>query len=296
MNNNSQLINRLSETIILRLQTGFKPDNDTLHFLKTSYGVNNENELLDFLNDPSLNDGTVYELTVYPDDGLRVEIEKNIPAEGLTSSEIESIHKNLRERLLSITIITGAGIHNADTDNSLFSISNYIKKLNLEQDLQYLGDKADTSACELYFRSRALLRKKKFIPSGDRSFFMKRMIQYGENAAPDIDDILKLIENAVTLLSGKKEKVLDDLAAKKYYFESVLSEAEEYSILLKNWGMELLLMRRIQPPPVSKEEAINSIRTIDRLTSIVYGLIIPPSDMAVQMRINRDEPVTDIFR
>jgi hypothetical protein len=295
MKHNRELIKNITDQIYLRLQTGFKPDNDTLHFLKTSYGVNNENELLDFLNDPSLNDGTIYELTDYPDDGLRVEIEKNIPAEGLTASEIESIHENLRERPLSITIITAAGIHNADTDSSLFSISNYIKKLNLEQNLQYLGNKADSSAGELYFRSRALLRKKKFIPSGDRCIFMKRMIQYSENAAPDIDDILKLIENAVTLLSGNKEKALDDLAAKKYYFESVLSQAEEYSILLKNWGMELLLMRRIQPPPVSKEEAINSIRTIDRLTSIVYGLVIPPSDIAVQMSIDRSQSSADIF-
>jgi len=293
MKPDNQLIDELCRKIRLRLENGFSMDKATLHFMNTSYGVNDAESLLHFLNDRTLNDGTIYELTVYPDDGLRVEIEKIIPAGGL-ASEIESIHDILQERPPSITIITDAGNHIADADSSLFCISNYIKQLNLDHDLLYLGSEADSSSSELYFCSRALLRKKKFIPSGDSGIFMKRMIQYRDKSA-HVVDILKLIENAVNLLSGNKEKVYDDLVAKKYYFESILSQAEEYSILLKNWGMELLLMRRIQPPPVSKDEAINSIRTIDRLTSIVYGLVIPPSDIAVQMSIDSSQSPADIF-
>ncbi len=58
----------------------------------------------------------------------------------------------------------------------------------------------------------------------------------------------------------------------------------------------MLLMKRIQPSPVSAEEAIDSIRTIDRLTSLAYGLIIPPSDIAVHVRLSGDDAVSDIFR
>lgn len=295
MEHHQSSIDRITEQVFSRLQKGFIPDNETLHFLKTSYGVESEKEFHNFLNDKSLNDGTIYELAVYPDDKLRAEIEILIPAEGLTISEIEYIHDTLQKRPPSISIITNTAVHIADQENSVSCITGFIKKLNLNQDLQFLGHEADSSSSELYFKSRALLRKRKFTPSGDRGVFMKRIVQYNDVIAPGVENTLTLMDRSMTLMSGNKEKVLDELAAKKYYFESVLSQAEEYSVLLKTWGMELLLMRKIQPSPVSADEAIESIRTIDRLTSMVYGFIIPPSDIAVQISIDSLKTPSDLF-
>jgi len=289
------LIKQITEIILSRIQSGFIPDKETLHFLKTSYGVEYEKDLHNFLNDESLNDGTVYELTVYPDDELRTDIEKLIPTEGLTPAEIDFIHNTLRERSPSISIITKPAVHYIDSENSLHCIENFIRKLNLDIDLQYLATEEMSSSSELYFRSRALLRKKKFSPSGDRGDFMKRLIQHRGVISPGVEETLTLIDKGVSLLAGNRDKAIDELAAKKYYFESVLSQAEEYSDLLKTWGMELLLMRKVQPSPVSADEAIESIRTIDRLTSLVYGFVIPPSDIAVQISVDSLNPSSDLF-
>ncbi|HPJ43386.1 MAG TPA: hypothetical protein P5120_14675 [Spirochaetota bacterium] len=289
------IIEQITERILARLQRGFKPDSETLHFLKTSYGVNTEKELTGFLNDTGLNDGTIYELIVYPDDYLRAAIEKIISPDGLSPSEIETISINTGTAAPSISIITETFVHTVDPDNYLYCINNFIKKLNLDLNLQYLGSLADATDNELYFGARALLRKKRFLPSGDRGDFMKKIIQHKEVMPSESGDTLMLIDRGASLLSGNKVKALDELAAKKFYFESVLTQDEEYSALLKTWGMEMLLMKRVQPSPISTEDAIDSIRTIDRLTYIVYGFIIPPSDISVQVSIDSSNPPYGLF-
>ncbi|HPR38195.1 MAG TPA: hypothetical protein PLT13_11425 [Spirochaetota bacterium] len=289
------IIEQITERILARLQRGFKPDSETLHFLKTSYGVNTEKELTGFLNDTGLNDGTIYELIVYPDDYLRAAIEKIISPDGLSPSEIETISINTGTAAPSISIITETFVHTVDPDNYLYCINNFIKKLNLDLNLQYVGSLTDATDNELYFSARALLRKKRFLPSGDRGDFMKKIIQHKEVMPSESGDTLMLIDRGASLLSGNKVKALDELAAKKFYFESVLTQDEEYSALLKTWGMEMLLMKRVQPSPISTEDAIDSIRTIDRLTYIVYGFIIPPSDISVQVSIDSSNPPYGLF-
>ncbi|HOP29218.1 MAG TPA: hypothetical protein PKZ64_06595 [Spirochaetota bacterium] len=289
------IIEQITERILARLQRGFKPDSETLHFLKTSYGINTEKELTGFLNDTGLNDGTIYELIVYPDDYLRAAIEKIISPDGLSPSEIETISINTGTAAPSISIITETFVHTVDPDNYLYCINNFIKKLNLDLNLQYVGSLTDATDNELYFSARALLRKKRFLPSGDRGDFMKKIIQHKEVMPSESGDTLMLIDRGASLLSGNKVKALDELAAKKFYFESVLTQDEEYSALLKTWGMEMLLMKRVQPSPISTEDAIDSIRTIDRLTYIVYGFIIPPSDISVQVSIDSSNPPYGLF-
>lgn len=290
------LIAELTDKISARLDAGFTPDIDSLHFLKTSYGVNDGDELLSYLDDSILNDGTIYELVVYPDDEFRFEIEKIIPAEGIPRSMVAGIQSSIDSISRPLELITSAGRHLINTDLSRSCASSFITRLNLETDLGFMAEEDGAAPEELNYRGRAFLRKKKFIPSEDRGDFFRRLLRYKHPVKRSDDDLLKLAETAAQFLSGTSGKAFDTLAAKKYYYESVISQADEYAALLKSWGMEFLMMKRIQPPPVSVDEALESIRTIDRITSIVYGLIIPPSDMAVQMRINRDDAASDIFR
>lgn len=280
------LIKQIAEKISARLDAGFTPDKDALHFLKTSCGVNEEGNLLTFLSDSSLNDGTIYELTIYPDEKFRLEIEKLIPPDGIPHPRLDLIINSLAGKYQSVSLITPAGKFAVDRESCLTCIPSFIKKLNLELDLQYLGDVKDSQSEELYYRSRALLRRRKFLPSGDRGGFMRRLVQHKPAANSSNDELINIIDRGVSFLSGTEEKAFDSLAAKKCYYESVISQCEEFAALLNTWGMEFLMMKKIQPPPVSVDEALESIRTIDRLTSIVYGIIIPASDMGVQISVN----------
>lgn len=285
----------ITEKISARLNTGFAPDKDSLYFLSTSYGVNSERELVDFLHDSFLNDGTIYELIVYPDEKFLSDIEKIIPSSGLLRSEIEFINSSLHNKINTLFINIPSEKYFIDTEICPIVISSFIKKLSLDIDVQYLGDPKDSSSEEIYYMTRALLRRKKFLPLGDRGHFMKKIIRYETGIKPGDDILLNLIEKGIDLLSDTNKKTFDILSAKKYFYESVISQIEEFNTLVKTWGMEFLMMKRIQPPPVSIEEAIDAIRTIDRLTTIAYGLIIPPSDIAVQISIDSLISPSDIF-
>lgn len=293
MTDNCSIIKILTEEIVKRLGNGFEPDEDARHFLCTAYGADSDEEMLAFLDDSSINDGTFYELAIYPDADFRIAIEKIIPAQGLSVTDIETLSVSVKGCLQQLILNTGAGVHKLDSEESMTCILSFIKKLHLDIDLSYLGEPHDSISEDLYIQARSILRRRKFIPSPDRGSFMKMLLQHKPVIVRDADIIL-LIERSISLLAGTDGKTFDALAAKKYYYESVISQAEEFAALLKNWGMEFLMMKRIQPPAVSVEDAVESIRTIDRLTSIVYGVIIPPSDVAVQMRISADA-AHDIF-
>lgn len=286
MTEEMMLVKNLSERICRRLAEGFTPDSDTLHFILSAFGIGSS-ELFSFLNDSSLNDGTIYELAIYPDHGFRKEIERELPASGAGLSVIEKIEKNVSMSAPSILIITDGGTYKLDPGSSGSCVSSFIKKLNLETDLSCTGRGSGT---DLYYSARALLRRKKFEPRGDRGEFIKRLIENAEMEEESPEEIQALLEKALPLLQGTQDKSIDALAVKKYYYESVISQSGEFASMLKTWGMEFLMMRRIQPSPESVEEAVNTIRVIDRLTRTVYGLIIPPSDIAVQMTIDRGDP------
>ncbi len=294
MTDNLSIIETLTGKIAARLVDGFIPDNDSRHFLRTGYGVNSDEEMLAFLNDSSINDGTFYELTFYPDTAFRITVEKIIPARGLSAVDIEQLSLSMAEFSQELTVNTGAGVHTLDRANSAAYALSFIKKLHLNLNLSCLGEPHDPESVDLYTEARSILRSRNFIPSADRGSFMKLLLQH--KPLMDLNaDIILLVERSISLLAGTEGKVFDALAAKKYYYESVISQTEEFAALLKNWGMEFLMMKRIQPPAVSIDDAVESIRAIDRLTSIVYGVIIPPSDVAVQMRINRGDPATDFL-
>ncbi len=292
---NNTIIDRIAHLTASRFDRGFSPDADTIHFLRTSYSIESPDDLLKFLDDSTLNDGTIYELAIYPDDEFRLDIEKLITLTGLKHSEIETLNRSITSLSPEIHLITPAGKFFPDTESRVSSIISFIKKLNLDLDFQYIGDPESSTLPDFYFAARALLRKRKFIPCGDRGNFMKILI----NSLPKSETVLKkmlaLTDRAATLLNGREDKSLDALAIKKYYYESVISQAEEFASMLKTYSMEFLMLKKIQPPPVSIDDAIESIQIINRLTSTVYGTIIPASDISVQFSINCEDSPSGIF-
>lgn len=286
----------ISSLISERLSAGFTPDADAMHFACTSYDIQGNNELLRFLGDSSLNDGTFYELTVFPDDGFRLMVERVIPSSGLDDRSVEEVRESVVSSLKEIRIITPAGNFIIDTGGSRYCASSFIKKLRLDLDISFTGEASSSPSPDFYYTARALLRKRGFIASGDRGTFMNILMNSLPGFESQRENMLKLADRAVSLLDGYGEKALDVLAAKKYYYETVISDSEEFSAMLKTYSMEFLMTKKIQPPPVSVDEALESIRIIDRLTSIVYNMIIPLSDISTQVKFSGDDPIPDIFR
>jgi len=144
------LKNKPAEMIYKRLESGFTPDSETLQFLRTSFGVNDEHDLIAFLKDTSLNDGTIYDLVIYPDEKFRIEIEKILSSEGLTEPEIRAISEKIISTNPDIFIATPDEKFRIEGSDKHPCIISFVKKLNLEISLNYLGDKEEGFSENLY--------------------------------------------------------------------------------------------------------------------------------------------------
>ena len=271
----TDIIKEIASAVIDNIKRGFKADSDTINFIRSAYGLSDINEIASFIENGD-DGGTVAGLVSYPEDSFREFIEKFIPAEGIHSDQIKSIEDQLleSEEFCSI-LISGRKIILSIADSQV-CLKQFLKKLNLQIPLTitYPGE-----ISEINFNInliKAQLRKRKFIENDQNSLFLNDLIHnYSLLTNKTLSEFLSLLDISSTLLSSSEIKPLEILSEKKYFYENAIMEAEEFSLLMKTYSMEFIMMKRIQPPLISIDEARSMIRLIDRLTSIVYGMIIP---------------------
>lgn len=269
----TDIMKEIASAVIDNIKRGFEADSDTINFIRSAYGLSGIDEIVSFIEDGD-DGGTVAGLVSYPEDSFRELIEKFIPADGISSDQIKNIEDLLleSEELCSI-LISGRKIILSIADSRI-CLKQFLKKLNLQIPLTYYRETSETDFN--IYPIKAQLRKRKFIENNLNSLFVSDLI-YNYNLLKNKTDseFLSLIEITCRLLSGTDTEPLEVLTEKKYFYENAVMEAEEFSLLMKTYSMEFIMMKRIQPPLISIDEARSIIRLIDRLTSIVYGMIIP---------------------
>jgi hypothetical protein len=254
---------------------GLIPDKDTLDFLKSGYGFFETDEIASFL-EAGDDSGAVIEMISYPMDSFREAIEELIPSGGFDDGDIKNIEDLLNSENGKIFInLSERKIFLTEKDSALCR-KRFIQRLNLNLTIDYISG-TGTSAIEFnIFSARAYLRKKRFSSSAGNCLFLDDLIcSYQTVRNGSEEEFRSLFIIAADILNGSDRKALDILYGKKYFYENAISESEEFARLLKTYSMEFIMLKRIQPPLISVDESRSMIHIIDRLTSIVYGMIIP---------------------
>jgi hypothetical protein len=250
-------------------------DIDTLNFIRSAYGLSDTNEISSFITSGD-DSGAVIDLVSYPDDEFRESAEKLIPGEGLSLSEIQAIEKILIDSESICPIIISSREVTLSEDDSRLCRRLILKRLNLQIPLNMIDYYKNEDEIFNYDKIRSQLRKRKFKANEVNSLFINDLIHNYRNVKnKNYNEFAALLESSCTLLSGSDTKPYEILSEKKYFYENAIMEAEEFSLLMKTYSMEFIMMKRIQPPLITIEEARSNIKLIDRLTSIVYGMIIP---------------------
>jgi len=268
---------KISSIIKNYISKGITPDGDTINFIKSAYGVFEPDEIFSFMESGD-NDGILIDMISYPPDSLRESVEEYIPAAGLSESEIRLIEEDL---VFSYSGRAYIFFNNKQIvlpeKDFLFFIKRILQRLNFNISFEYISVPEIFKEKQNIFSIRPVLRKKKFISSNENSIFINDLIcnYFTVKNNADFPEFINLINHAADMLNFSDKKPFDILSEKKYYYENAIMEAEEFSRLLKIYSMEFIMMRRIQPPLISSDEAQFMISIIDRLTSIVYRMIIP---------------------
>ena len=273
-----KILNRLSSLISEHLSQGFVLDDDTSHFLKSAYGMNEPDEIIDFLENNI--DDAILDMISYPPDDFRVRIEEFIPAEGLALSDMEKIYD-------SVNNLSPAGFirHNKkiflSKKDSHDCCKKFMQRLNLNVSLNFISDDNQSnnninSDYNINIHAvKAILRKKKFGSNNECCDFMNRLVSNLRTGSDNSgEENLKLIDLSCDLFNRSDKDPFDILSEKKHYYIRALLEYDEFNNLLKSYSMEFIMMKKIQAPLVPVDEAVNMIKLIDKITRTAYNTVI----------------------
>ena len=251
------------------ISKGFSPDADTIHFIKSAYGLDGADEIIDFLENSA--DDAILDMISYPPDNFREKIEELIPADGLSLSDIKEIEDSVKISSPECFIFFNKKIF-LSKDDSLLCYKKFIQRLNLNVALNFISRENPPYKSINLLAIKALLRKKKFTPNSGCADFINELInnlinpKTSENNSGE--EYLKLIALAADLFNGSDKDPFDILADKKDFYIRTLLEYDEFNNLLKSYSMEFIMMKKIYAPLVGVDEAVNMIKLIDRIISL----------------------------
>lgn len=267
-------VKKLSSCIAGHFSRGLIPDRDTIGFINSAYGLNETGEISHFIEHGD-DRSDILDMVSYPPDRFRQSIEELIPDAGLSPSEIEIIENSIYTSNNVFILFAGKKIVLND-DESLFCCRKFIRRLNLDISLNFFYEPDNIPKKQILVSARCVLRKKKFSSGGENSRFLADLIHnYNKPQMEEDPELLNLIIFSADLFNRSEKRPMEILTEKKYFYENAVNEAAEFGRMFKTYTMEFIMMQKIQPPLISAEEARLMIRLIDRVTFMVYGMIIP---------------------
>ncbi len=270
----SEFLLKISTLIRDQISSGLIFDEETLRFINSSYGISQPDEITSFIHSGEDIDAVI-DMLSYPSESFRESIEELIPAGGISVDKIKNIENTFSKLQSEIFVLFNNEKIFLSKEYTFFCYKRFLQRLNLQVSFEYLDFPESSGESFNFFKLRALLRKKKFISNSENSLFINDLIHYynlKNNSNIELTDLLDISTN---LLSNSMEKPFEIFSQKKYFYENAIMEYEEFNKLLKTYSMEFIMLKRIQPPLISIEEARTMVKAIDRLTSIVYGMVIP---------------------
>jgi len=257
---------KLTTLINEHISKGFVLDIDTAHFIKSAYGLDGADEIIDFLENNS--DDAILDMISYPPDNFREKIEELIPADGLSLSDIKEIEDSVNISSPECFIFFDKKIF-LSKDDSLLCYKKFIQRLNFSVPLNFISSENPPDSSINLLAIKALLRKKKFISNSNCSNFINKLVsnlQAVENNSGE--EYLQLIALAAGLFNGADKDPFNILSDKKDFYIRALLEYDEFNNLLKSYSMEFIMMKKIYAPLVGVDEAVNMIKLIDRIIDV----------------------------
>ena len=164
-------IKKISSMINDFLSGGLIPDDDTIHFIKSGYGLNDPAEISSFIESGD-DSGAVIEMLSYPPDSFRETAEELIPQKGFSADEIKTIEDILRDSPVKIFILFNNAKIFLTPEDSLFCSARFLQRLNLNLNLDYFDDLNSLADKSYIYYVKAYLRKKKFITRDENYLFI----------------------------------------------------------------------------------------------------------------------------
>jgi len=260
------MLDNILNEIELFFEKGFVADESLEHYIASAHGIESIVDLR------GLSSEELEELLapfVVPSFELTISIEKYIPANGLKSDELY--------RALNIPDAIGFEIFSEIIMLPLTQdvIKVFIDKLRLDKDLSFIniGDENQdiTNLCKREIRhSSSVINKMQQI---EINIFIDKISSASDVYKESTAELTKLLlllwseypgDETMSLIYNKKNLIQRQLDAVKNFEESYASK----------YSMDYLMMNRLTPPPIDKEEREKLMKNLDRLSVLLFDRVL----------------------
>ena len=258
------------------LKNGLDLSVDVLHYIDSTFSNPSIEELEKIIKDESnCEKDSLVELIFSPDEEIQIQLEDLLESEDFQKEDEEKVLKLLFLQQPETTI------HFPDNRGSLklampySTAGQFISHLNISRKL----DKRLVKAIE---RNRSVsvqklikvrLRNTRFEYTKAKIFFI---CSFFEKTKAEKSLFFKCLDFVLDFFDELRDdgNIFDALMDKKRFYFQNLQKAAKLEELIEKNNMEMLILQGIRAPYISKEDVLNKMEIIDRISLAVFGKVL----------------------
>jgi len=268
---------KISDTIIHYLKNGLRVDADVIDYSMSTLGLSTIDEIGEILTSDDPHTDGIIDLVLFPDHGIRLEIEPLLPSVGLEKPIIEESIEKITQKTGRANIIFEKSDYSVSIQLSRDMVKDFITKLNMDRDISFTPsvDAMDQKNLKKIIEARIKLRNTKYHSTPQRADFLFHIL---ETLIPDQNvDITLLVQCLDFLLKLFSENKTDSnfhkmIAMEKRSWQKSLDMASRFNEDLKKYSMDFLMLQRVTPPVITPEEAELNIKIADLIRLAAFGI------------------------
>ncbi|MFZ0241277.1 MAG: hypothetical protein WAL90_06470 [Desulfobacterales bacterium] len=290
---------RLAERIAQLLGAGIEAGPDLRAYIDATYAHPSPTDLKRILGDESDPDREgLLELIFFPDERLQQNIEELLPEEGgLELADVEALAADLTARRLRCALVFPDG--RLAIDFQPHAVDSFLPRLNLTCPITPGMARAIATRVAPAERlaARVKLRNSRNAKGAVKEHFLSDFLAalgHDEQFLTCLDYVLDFLED---IPEGRD--IYAALMRRRSTGRMLLDKAAQFEQKLAHDNIETLMLRGERTPHVSRDELLQSIVLIERISRAVFGRIEPlETDVPqnVDMAFQPDGDVTDIIR
>ncbi len=215
---------------------------------------------------------SLVELIFFPDESIQIFFEDFLESEDFQKEDEVTVIKYLILQNIKAILYfpDNRGALKLAVPRSV--VDPFISRLNISRKLdKRLTETVDTVLGKKFKdRTKVKLRNSRFVHTENRICFLCRFFKKMDTQASDFFECLDFILEFLDELQDDADIFCALMSKKRFYFQS-LQKVAKFEEQLKKSNMETLILQGVRSPYISKDEARNNMRIIDRTSLAVFG-------------------------
>lgn len=267
-------IQKAADAIVSLFADGIRLSPDVLHYMNSVAGVQNAAEMRPLLAEPDDCDGqSLCELIFFPDVAQQVRIEPLLENETFDPADVDGLIQRLARTDVQTTLAFPEDADNCRIPVPPYALSQFIRRLHIDREIappvaEAISAQIESRATALWLRVK--LRNARFAFSAHFSSFICAILANISETEPEFSDMFAFACDSLEEI-GPETDIYLALMDRKRHCGEMIQKARQSEKNLRELPVEALIMKGVNIPCISVDDARRRIDIIDRISIAVFG-------------------------